>query len=161
MAALMTAETLAIRPARPGDQHAIFDLIRELARFERLEHVVSGSPDALAHDLFGERPSAEALLAESDGVPIGFALFFSTYSTFLTRPGLYLEDLFVLEPYRGQGVGRALLRAVHERARERGAGRLEWSVLDWNERAIAFYRSFGATVLPDWRICRIELSPTT
>jgi GNAT superfamily N-acetyltransferase len=144
-----------IRPARAGDEAALFELIRQLSVFERLEHVVEGSPAALARDLFGPTPRAEALLAELDGEAVGFALFFGTYSTFLTRAGIYLEDLFVREAYRGTGVGRRLLEAVARVATERGAGRLEWSVLDWNERAIGFYRHIGATLLDEWRICRV------
>lgn len=150
-------EKVAIRPARRGDEQTLFELVGELARFERLEHKVTGSAAELGEHLFGERPVAEALLAESNGSAVGFALFFTTYSTFLTRPGVYLEDLFVLESHRKSGIGKALLEAVREVARARGAGRLEWSVLDWNENAIAFYERFGATVMPDWRICRVEL----
>ncbi len=149
------ANDVSIRAARPGDEQAIFGLIRALAVFEHLEHTLSGDVQALATHLFGERPAAEALLAECAGQAVGFALFFTSYSTFLTRPGIYLEDLFVLESHRGRGIGKALLSAVRERAQARGAGRLEWSVLDWNENAIEFYRRFGADVLPDWRICRI------
>ncbi len=150
-------DQVSIRPARRGDEQSLFELIRELARFERLEHKVSGSASALGEHLFGARPVAEALLAEVSGVAVGFALFFTSYSTFLTRPGVYLEDLFVLEAHRKSGIGKALLEAVRDVARARGAGRLEWSVLDWNENAIAFYERFGATVMPDWRICRVEL----
>ncbi|MGC4089944.1 MAG: GNAT family N-acetyltransferase [Polyangiaceae bacterium] len=135
----------------------MFELIKELSRFEHLEHKVTGSVAALAEHLFGPKPVAEALVAERAERTIGFALFFTTYSTFLTRPGIYLEDLFVLESERGSGVGKALLGAVRDVAVLRGAGRFEWSVLDWNENAIAFYERFGAKVLPDWRICRIEL----
>jgi GNAT superfamily N-acetyltransferase len=152
--------SFSIRSARPGDEQALFALIRELARYEKLEHQVSGSPVALARDLFGERPAAEALLAERGGKALGFALFFTSYSTFLTTPGVYLEDLFVLESERGRGIGRALFEAVRLRAEERGAGRLEWSVLDWNAPAIAFYEKLGATMLPDWRICRIVFERT-
>jgi GNAT superfamily N-acetyltransferase len=153
----MTTKDFSIRPASAGDERALFRLIGELARFERLEHKVSGSAEQLAEHLFGARPVAEALLAEASGEAVGFALFFSSYSTFLTRPGVYLEDLFVLESHRRLGIGRALLEAVRQLARLRGAGRLEWSVLDWNQNAIAFYERFGATVMPDWRICRVEL----
>lgn len=148
---------VVIRAARRGDQQALFELIRELAVFERLEQGVTGSAAELAEHLFGERPVAEAIVAERDGGALGFALFFTSYSTFLTRPGLYLEDLFVRESERGQGIGRALLAEVRRIAEARGAGRLEWSVLDWNENAIRFYEQVGATVLPDWRICRIRL----
>jgi GNAT superfamily N-acetyltransferase len=146
---------MIIRPAVPGDERALFELIRALARFERLEDTVTGSAEALGRHLFGERPAAEALIAEDGGVAVGFALFFPTYSTFLTRPGVYLEDLFVLESHRRRGIGGALLAEVKRVAEARGAGRLEWSVLDWNAGAIAFYERFGATVLPQWRICRV------
>jgi GNAT superfamily N-acetyltransferase len=144
-----------IRQAQRADAIAIFDLIQELAVFEKLTHQVTGTPESLANHLFGTSTYAEAIVAESQGQLIGFALFFKTYSTFLTKPGLYLEDIFVQQPHRGQGVGKALLKAVAQIAQERGYGRLEWSVLDWNENAIAFYEKMGAEVLPDWRICRV------
>jgi GNAT superfamily N-acetyltransferase len=147
-----------IRPAAPGDERALFDLIRALARFEKLDHTITGSAEALRDHLFGPRPAAEAILAEVDGAAVGFALFFPTYSTFLTRPGLWLEDLYVLETHRRRGIGRALLTEVKRIAESRGAGRLEWSVLDWNENAIALYESFGATVLRDWRVCRVTFA---
>lgn len=151
----MTTE-FSIRPARPGDEHAIFSLISALAEFEQLSHAVTGNAEQLAVHLFGARPAAEALVAESEsGELVGFALFFHNYSTFLTRPGLYLEDLFVLPAQRRLGIGRALLRAVARLAVERGCGRFEWSVLDWNANAINFYESLGASVLPEWRICRV------
>ena len=146
-----------IRPAILGDENVLFELIRGLARFEKLDHTVSGNAEALASHLFGARPAAQAILAEEDGQAVGFALFFPTYSTFRTKPGLYLEDLFVRETHRRRGIGRALLSEVHRIAESRGAGRLEWSVLDWNANAIAFYESLGADVLPDWRICRVSL----
>lgn len=154
-----TSEPLpyAIRPARPGDEASLFGLIRELARFAHLEPQLVGSAEALGHHLFGERSYAEALLAEAGGEAIGFALFFPTYSTFLTRPGLYLEDLFVRESHRGKGVGHALLSEVARIATQRGAGRLEWSVLDWNAKAITFYERFGARVHSEWRLCRVVL----
>jgi len=145
----------SIRPAQPGDEHAIFSLVRELAEYEHLTHAVTGSAEQLARDLFGPRPAAEALLVEAAQRVVGFALFFGNYSTFLTRPGLYLEDIFVLPQCRGRGMGKALLREVARIADARGCGRLEWSVLDWNASAIGFYESLGASVLPDWRICRV------
>ncbi len=147
--------SFAIRPARPGDEGAIFELVHALAEFEELSHAVTGSAELLARDLFGERPAAEALVVEADGGLVAFALFFHNYSTFLTQPGLYLEDLFVLPSHRRHGIGRALLRALARLALERGCGRFEWSVLDWNANAIGFYESLGASVLPDWRICRV------
>jgi GNAT superfamily N-acetyltransferase len=144
-----------IRPARPGDEEHIFRLLRELARFEKLEHELTGSAEALGVFLFGERPAAEALVAVRDNTLIGYALFFTTFSTFLTRPGIYLEDLYVTEAERGTGVGKALLRGVAEVACARDAGRLEWSVLDWNKVAIDFYVASGAKLMDDWRICRV------
>lgn len=155
--------SFSIRPAVPSDERALFDLIKALARYERLEDSVTGSAAELGQHLFGGdpsvggRPCVEALLAEQDGRAVGFALFFTNYSTFLTRPGLYLEDLFVLENHRRKGVGRALLSQVRQIAQARGAGRLEWMVLDWNTTAIDFYRRMGADVLPDWRLCRVRL----
>jgi GNAT superfamily N-acetyltransferase len=146
---------MKIRPAAPGDEHALFDLVRALARFERLDDTVTGSAEALARDLFGDRAACEVLLAEDGGVAVGYALYFTTYSTFLTKPGLWLEDLFVLESHRRRGIGLALLTEVRRLAEARGCGRFEWSVLDWNEKAIALYERFGATVMPDWRICRV------
>jgi len=149
-----------VRPAVPGDEGVVFTLIEALARYARLEHELSGSSEALREHLFGARPAAEALLAESEarGVreAVGFALFFTHYSTFRTRPGIYLEDLFVVEAHRRHGVGGALFAAVIKAAEARGAGRLEWSVLQWNESAIAFYRRLGAELLPDYRLCRIS-----
>src|SRR5207249_2390375 len=111
--------------------------------------------EALRSTLFGDRAYAEVLMAREDDLPIGFALFFHNYSTFLARPGIYLEDLFVLPEHRGKGAGKALLGRIAQIARERNCGRLEWSVLDWNQTAIEFYQRIGATVLSDWRICRM------
>ena len=155
--------TVEIRSAQPADVTAIFSLIEALAAYEKLSHQVTGSPEALRSHLFGDRPFAEALVAEArpiDGSAasvVGLALFFYNYSTFLTQPGIYLEDLFVLPAYRGQGVGKALLQGTIERARTQHCGRVEWSVLDWNAPAIAFYEHMGADILPDWRICRVVL----
>jgi len=144
-----------IRPARRGDEHGIFELILALADYEHLTRAVTGTEARLGEDLFGARPAAEALVVESDGALVAFALYFSNYSTFLTRAGLYLEDIFVLPSHRRRGIGKALLSRVAAIALARNAGRLEWSVLDWNTSAIAFYEGVGAAVLPDWRICRI------
>src|SRR5262245_37385169 len=150
----------SIRPAVPGDEQTLFGLIQALARYARLTHEVSGSAEALRGDLFGARPAAHALLAEhvEDGAatPVGFALYFTNYSTFRTRPGLYLEDLFVVENHRRQGVGRALLAEIIRIANAHGAGRLEWAVLQWNESAISFYRRLGAELQPDYRLCRLS-----
>lgn len=149
----------SIRAAQPGDEHGIFTLIQALAEYEHLTHAVTGSAAALAAHLFGPRPAAEALVVEADERLVAFALFFGNYSTFLTQPGLYLEDIFVLPAYRRRGIGKALLSEVARVAQGRQCGRLEWSVLDWNASAIAFYERVGASVLPDWRICRATGAP--
>jgi GNAT superfamily N-acetyltransferase len=144
-----------IRPARSQDVNAIFELILDLAAYERLTDKVTGTSELLRAHLFDDRPYAEAIIAELDDLVIGYALFFHTYSTFLTQPGLYLEDVCVAPEYRRQGVGRSLMSAIAKIAVDRGCGRLEWSVLDWNQDAIAFYQKLGATVLSDWRTCRL------
>jgi GNAT superfamily N-acetyltransferase len=144
-----------IRSARAADVGAIADLIRQLARYERLEQQVTGTERDLHEHLFGERRYAEVLLAEDAGVIVAFALFFHNYSTFLARPGLYLEDLFVLPEHRRRGWGRALLGAVARIAVDRECGRFEWAALDWNDPAIAFYRALGAEIMEDWRIFRV------
>lgn len=148
-------EPITLRSATPEDAATLFSLIAALAAYEHLSHAVTGNAEALKEHLFGSHPYAEVILAERAETVLGFALFFYTYSTFLTKPGLYLEDLFVLPSYRRQGIGRALLTHLAQRAVAEGCGRLEWSVLDWNAPAIAFYERMGATVLPDWRICRV------
>lgn len=135
---------------------AVTGLIRELAAFEQLSHLVQTTPEALQRHLFGERPAAEAVVAEVGGVVVGFALFFTNFSTFLAQPGLYLEDLYVQPMHRGCGIGRALLAHLGALAVARDCGRFEWSVLDWNANAIRFYERMGATVMPEWRICRIS-----
>jgi len=144
-----------IRPARPDDVPAVLSLIRALARYEKLEHEVVGTEAALREHLFGTTPRAEVALVEDGGSIAGFALFFPNYSTFLCKPGLYLEDLFVLPEHRGKGYGKALLGHLAKLAVERGCGRFEWAVLDWNEPAIGFYRSLGAKMQDDWRIFRV------
>jgi GNAT superfamily N-acetyltransferase len=150
---------MRIREATPEDVPLIMRLIGEFAAFERLAHDVSGDEDQLHEHLFGPDPAARVLLAHVDDEPAGFALWFRSFSTFLTRPGLYLEDLYVREPYRGQGVGTALLRALAAIAVERGLGRVEWSVLDWNEPAIGFYRSIGASSMDGWTTFRLTGDP--
>ncbi|MBV9946967.1 MAG: GNAT family N-acetyltransferase [Myxococcales bacterium] len=144
-----------IRGALPEDVEVIADLVRRLAAYERLEQTVTGTVDDLREHLFGARHYAEVLLADDGDTIAGFALFFHNYSTFLARPGIYLEDLFVVPERRRRGLGRALLVAVARTAVERGCGRLEWSVLGWNEPAIAFYRSLGASLLDEWRPMRV------
>ena len=144
-----------LRPATLADAGVLVELIGELAAFEQLEHLMQVTPESVATHLFGPRPVAEAVLAEVDGAVAGFALFFTNFSTFLGRPGLYLEDLYVRPTHRGRGLGKALLRHLGALAVARGCGRFEWSVLDWNANAIAFYEGMGATLLPDWRICRV------
>jgi GNAT superfamily N-acetyltransferase len=144
-----------LRPAEPRDVEAIVGLIRGLAEFEKLTHLLQVTPEKLGPHLFGPKPVAEAFVAEVDGAIVGFALFFTNFSTFLAQPGLYLEDLYVLPSHRGRGIGEAMLNRLARLAVERGYGRFEWSVLDWNEHAIRFYQRMGATVMPDWRICRI------
>ena len=160
--------THRIRPATLADVVGIVAMIRELAEFERLSHLCEVTPERLRPHLFGERPMAECLVAEAPPLAAGddpssrpadglaaFALYFHNFSTFLAKPGLYLEDLYVRPSQRGTGLGKALLQSLGRVAVERGCGRFEWSVLDWNENAIRFYEKMGATVLPDWRICRI------
>ena len=151
----MDNPTPTLRPATPADLPAIVGLIRELAEFEKLSHLVVVTPESLHPHLFGARPVAEAVVGEVAGQVVAFALFFTNFSTFLGRPGLYLEDLYVQPAFRGTGLGKALLRHLAQLALQRGCGRFEWSVLDWNQRAIDFYEAKGATVMPDWRICRV------
>jgi GNAT superfamily N-acetyltransferase len=148
-----------IRPAARGDIPAVHALIRDLAVYEKLEHLCTGTAAALDDALFGTGPAAEVLVADVGGEIVGFALFFPTFSTFLARPGLWLEDLYVKPSHRTRGLGRRLLRAVAALAVERRCGRFEWAVLDWNAPAIAFYERMGATVMPDWRLCRITGAP--
>ena len=151
----MNRAAVAIRPGRPEDAPALAAMIRALAEYERLTHLCVGTEDDLRAAIWASDPAAEVLIAHVDRQPAGFALFFPTFSTFLARRGLWLEDLFVYPEHRGAGVGKALLRAVAALARDRGCGRLEWSVLDWNTPAIRFYEGLGATVMPDWRIARV------
>jgi GNAT superfamily N-acetyltransferase len=144
-----------ISPATRSDVGEILAMIRELADYERLQHVCVSTEADLEQALFGAPARAEVLVGSESGATVCFALFFHNFSTFLGKPGLYLEDLFVRPAYRRKGYGRAMLVALAALARERDCGRFEWSVLDWNEPAIRFYESLGATVLPDWRITRL------
>ena len=150
-----TPENFQIRPARVQDVPIILDLIRDLATYERAPDEVTATEEQLVDVLFGERPAAEVLLAFEGKLPVGFAVYFYNFSTWLGRAGLYLEDLFVKPDERGKGYGRALLVELAKIARERECGRMEWAVLDWNESAIAFYRRMGAHVLDEWRLCRL------
>lgn len=144
-----------IRPATPADLPLIAQLIRDLAEYEKLAHHVVFTNESLKNHLFGPRPYAEVLIAEHEDVGIGFALFFHNFSTFLGQPGIYLEDLFVKPEYRGHGHGKALLAALAKLALDRGCGRLEWAVLDWNKPAIGFYESLGATPNDEWTVYRL------
>jgi len=144
-----------IRTAVRDDVPTILRFIRELAAYERAEHEVRATEDDLARDLFGPQPAANVLIAEDAGREVGFALWFTSYSTWLGRPGLYLEDLYVTPDARGAGHGRALLGALARIAVERGYGRVEWSVLNWNEPAIRFYKALGATPQDDWTVYRL------
>jgi GNAT superfamily N-acetyltransferase len=147
--------SIRIVPAQVTDVPVILRMINALAEYEQLTHEVIATEDDLRQSLFGPRPAGEVVLAYSGETPIGFALYFHTFSTFLGRQGLYLEDLFVVSEWRGKGVGKQLLAHVAAIAESRKCGRLEWAVLDWNESAIAFYRRMGAHVLDEWRICRL------
>ena len=146
---------LALRAAVASDVSTILGFIKELAAYEKLEHQVVATEALLHEHLFGSRPAAEVVIAELDGRPVGFALYFQNFSTFLGCPGVFLEDLYVQPQARGHGIGKALLVHLAQLAVERGAGRFDWNVLDWNEPAIGFYQRLGAEVLPDWRTCRV------
>ncbi len=146
---------IRLRAAQRDDIPLILGLIRELAEYEKLSKQVVADPEQMAEHLFGPRPFAEVLIGELDGIPAGFALFFHNYSTFLGKPGIYLEDLYVRTSARGAGLGKALLAELAQLAVSRGCGRLEWSVLDWNEPALGFYRSLGAHPLDEWTAYRL------
>ena len=146
---------MSVRPAEKRDVGVIMGFIKELAEYEGLAHEVIAGEASLERFLFGEHPVAEALIAEFQTTPIGFALYFTTFSTFVGRPGLYLEDLYVRPNMRGKGVGTLLLQHVARLARERGCGRLEWSVLNWNKPAIRFYEALGARAMDDWTVYRL------
>jgi GNAT superfamily N-acetyltransferase len=149
------SDSVSIRPATPADVPLILTFIRELAAYEKLAHeVVAGEAD-FHEALFGPRPVIEAVIASLEGQAVGYALFFSTFSTFLGKPGLYLEDLYVRPEARGRGAGRAMLEHLAGIAVERGWGRFEWAVLDWNEPSIAFYKKMGAKAMDEWTIFRV------
>ncbi len=145
----------SVRFATRADVPTIVSLIRELAVYEHLEHLATATPARLEQQLFGDKPACECLIGEQDGAPVAFALFFHNFSTFLCQKGLYLEDLFVQPGARGTGLGKRLLQRLAQIAVERDCGRFEWAVLDWNVDAQGFYARMGATMLPDWRMCRI------
>jgi GNAT superfamily N-acetyltransferase len=146
----------SIRSAVPDDAELLVKLVHELAVYEKLEQHAQATPDDFRQHLFGPHPVAAAAVAEVEGAPAGFALWYTTFSTFRGRPGLYLEDIFVRPSYRGRGIGKALLSEVAKRALESGAGKLEWSVLNWNAPAIGFYRSLGAWPMDEWTVYRID-----
>jgi GNAT superfamily N-acetyltransferase len=147
--------SIRIDAATPADVPVILELIRELAEFERLLNEVTATEAQLHEHLFGPRPKAEVAIARVDGEIAGFALYFHNFSTFLTRPGIYLEDLYVRQKFRGHGCGAQLLQHLARMALERGCGRLEWSVLDWNQRAISFYKELGAVPMDEWTTYRV------
>jgi GNAT superfamily N-acetyltransferase len=151
----LTAGKIGIRVATGRDVPLILSFIRELAEYERLSHEVVATEEVLRASLFGERPAAEVVIGDYGDEPAGFALFFHNFSTFLGRPGIHLEDLYVTPGLRGRGIGRAMLAYLARLAKERGCGRLEWSVLDWNEPAIKLYKSIGAIPMDDWTAYRV------
>jgi GNAT superfamily N-acetyltransferase len=148
--------TVSIRPARPGEAGLVFSFVRELAAYERLAQAVDATEAMIDAALFGPDPRVFCDIAEWDGAPVGFALWFANFSTFRGRHGIYLEDIFVRPDHRRRGVGRALFHYLARRCAERGWTRFEWSVLDWNAPSIAFYQSLGAELLKDWTVCRIS-----
>jgi len=151
----METPTISLRPATRTDIPQILAFIAGLAEYEKLAHEAVATPALLEQHLFGPRPAAEVVIADVDGQPAGFALFFTSFSTFLGQPGLYLEDLFVLPHHRGLGLGKRLMVHLAQLAVSRGYGRFEWSVLDWNESAIRFYRRLGAVGLDEWTVQRV------
>ncbi len=147
---------IAIRDAVPGDEGLVDHFVRQLAIYEKMEHLATGTPAMFASALFGSPPRVFALIVEHDGAPIGLALYFFNFSTFMARPGLYLEDIFVEAAHRGRGIGKAIFRELAGRALDAGCARMEWSVLDWNAPSIAFYRSLGAVGMEDWTVQRLQ-----
>ena len=149
-------EAFTIRPAAPTDCRAIHELLMELAEFEKITHLVESTPTSTRLALFGDQPSAEALVVEIDGATVGTAVFFHNYSTFVGKQGLYLEDLYITPEHRGKGIGQEVLKELARLAVERDCGRMEWTVLDWNERAIEFYEKLGGEILNGWRVVRLD-----
>jgi diamine N-acetyltransferase len=148
--------SVTIRPARPNDAALIFALVRELADYERLAHEVDATQDQISAALFGDQPKLFCDIASWQSEPVGFAIWFFNFSTFRGRHGLYLEDIFVRPAFRGKGIGKALMRHLARHCVDKGLARFEWTVLDWNKPSIEFYRSIGAKVLEDWRVCRMS-----
>jgi GNAT superfamily N-acetyltransferase len=153
------AGAFTVRPAAPDDIREILRLIRALADYEKLSDMAVGTEAMLHEALFGARPSCEALVADADDRTVAFALFFTTFSTFLCKPGIYLEDVFVEPEHRGRGIGKALLRKLAALVLERGGGRFEWRVLDWNEPSIRFYESLGGVLMHEWLLVRLTGKP--
>jgi GNAT superfamily N-acetyltransferase len=151
----LTMADFILRPAEARDCADLSRLILALAEYEKLTHQAAPTPERLHEALFGARPACEAVMAERAGRAVGFALFFTTFSTFLCKPGLYLEDLFVEPEHRGTGIGKAMLRLLASLAVERDCGRFEWRVLDWNAPSIRFYESIGGRLLPEWQLVRM------
>ena len=152
----MTDGSLAIRPARSGEASLVFQFVRELAEYEKLEHEVQATEAMIDAALFGEQPRVFCDIAEGDGEPVGFAVWFLNFSTFSGRPGIYLEDIFVRPAFRGRGVGRALMVHLARKCVENGWARLQWSVLDWNTPSIEFYKSLGGVLLDEWTVVRVS-----
>jgi GNAT superfamily N-acetyltransferase len=152
----VTDGSLAIRPARPGEASLVFQFVRELAEYEKLEHEVQATEAMIDTALFGEQPRVFCDIAEWDGEPVGFAVWFLNFSTFSGRPGIYLEDIFVRPAFRGRGVGKALMVHLARKCVENGWARLQWSVLDWNTPSIEFYKSLGGVLLDEWTVVRVS-----
>jgi GNAT superfamily N-acetyltransferase len=152
----VTDGSLAIRPARPGEASLVFQFVRELAEYEKLEHEVQATEAMIDAALFGEQPREFCDIAEWDGEPVGFAVWFLNFSTFSGRPGIYLEDIFVRPAFRGRGVGKALMVHLARKCVENGWARLQWSVLDWNTPSIEFYKSLGGVLLDEWTVVRVS-----
>ncbi len=154
MSALPTGVTL--RDAVPGDEKLVDHFVRQLAIYEKMEHLATGTPEMFARALFGTPPRVFAIIVEHDAKPIGLALYYFNFSTFMAQPGLYLEDIFVDAAHRGRGIGKSIFRVLAARALDQGCARMEWSVLNWNAPSIAFYRSLGAVGMEDWTVQRLQ-----
>ena len=147
---------VTLRDVVPGDEGLVVHFVRELAIYEKLEHQATGTPEMFAKALFGAPPRVFAMIVEDQGRPIGLALYYFNFSTFMAQPGLYLEDIFLMEEHRGRGIGKAIFRELAARALDQGCARMEWSVLDWNAPSVAFYRALGAVGMEDWTVQRLQ-----